>query len=131
MTSPLRLPPITPPPLPSFVQARPGTLPGTATTSGDRGFSLDLAHAHPAHSSQQSRGVLVERVADALTNQVNEVAAMQTQASSLARAHGTSVGRNQTELLSSAQKADLAFHLLMEIRNKLMDAYREVQQIQI
>ena len=38
---------------------------------------------------------------------------------------------NEAEVLTSVQKADLAFRMLLQIRNKLMDAYREVQQIQI
>lgn len=38
---------------------------------------------------------------------------------------------NQAEMLTAVQKADLAFRMMMQIRNKLIDAYREVQQIQI
>lgn len=38
---------------------------------------------------------------------------------------------NESEVLTSVQKADLAFRMLLQVRNKLMEAYREVQQIQI
>ncbi len=138
MAAPLRLSPIAPPPLPSFVKARPGTLPGAvasdrAVASGQsRGFSLDLAHTEPIGSSTQPASPLAERLRDAVVDQVTHVDALQSRAKSLrlaSAAGGASV--NDTEVLTASQKADLAFHLLMEIRNKLMDAYREVQQIQI
>ena len=38
---------------------------------------------------------------------------------------------NEAEVLTSVQKADLAFRMLLQVRNKLIEAYREVQQIQI
>ena len=36
---------------------------------------------------------------------------------------------NVTEVLSAVQKADLAFKMLMQIRNKLIDAYDEFRQM--
>ena len=38
---------------------------------------------------------------------------------------------NEAEVLTSVQKADLAFRMLLQVRNKLIEAYREIQQIQI
>jgi len=38
---------------------------------------------------------------------------------------------NEAEVLTAVQKADLAFRMLLQVRNKLVEAYREVQQIQI
>ena len=38
---------------------------------------------------------------------------------------------NEAEVLTAVQKADLAFRMLLQVRNKLIEAYREVQQIQI
>lgn len=38
---------------------------------------------------------------------------------------------NEAEALTAVQKADLAFRMLLQVRNKLVDAYREIQQIQI
>jgi len=42
-------------------------------------------------------------------------------------------GRNDniTEVLTSARKAEVAFSLLMEIRNKLVDAYTELKQLRV
>ncbi len=38
---------------------------------------------------------------------------------------------NVVEVMVAVNKAGVAFDLLMEIRNKLVDAYREVQQMRI
>lgn len=38
---------------------------------------------------------------------------------------------NVAEVLSASRKAGIAFDLLMEIRNKLMDAYTELKQMRV
>ena len=38
---------------------------------------------------------------------------------------------NMAEVLNAINKADIAFDLLMEMRNKLTDAYREIQQMRV
>jgi len=64
-------------------------------------------------------------------NQVKGVNSMQNQADSMVHSMLTGGDVNEAEVLTSVQKADLAFRMLMQIRNKLMDAYREIQQVQI
>jgi flagellar hook-basal body complex protein FliE len=38
---------------------------------------------------------------------------------------------NLAEVFSATRKAGIAFDLLMEIRNKLMDAYSELKQMRV
>ena len=38
---------------------------------------------------------------------------------------------NITGVLTTARKAEVAFSLLMEIRNKLVDAYSELKQLRV
>ena len=38
---------------------------------------------------------------------------------------------NVAEVLAAVNKAGIAFDLLMEIRNKLQDAYRDIQQMRV
>ena len=66
-----------------------------------------------------------------LVGQVNEVNSMQMNANEMVHSLLTGGDVNEAEVLTSVQKADLAFRMLLQVRNKLMDAYREVQQIQI
>jgi flagellar hook-basal body complex protein FliE len=35
----------------------------------------------------------------------------------------------QVEVMSSVKKADLALRMMLQVRNKLLDAYNEIQQI--
>ena len=38
---------------------------------------------------------------------------------------------NMAEVFSASRKAGIAFDLLMEIRNKLLDAYNEIKQMRV
>lgn len=68
---------------------------------------------------------------EAMVDQVQGVNAMQNNAEAMVHSMLTGGDVNESEVLTAVQKADLAFRMLMQIRNKLMDAYREIQQIQI
>lgn len=66
-----------------------------------------------------------------LENSIRQVNEMQ-QASDKAKTDLFTGGtENIGEALSSIKKADLAFQQLVEIRNKLVDAYQEVMRMQI
>lgn len=73
----------------------------------------------------------VDQFAGLLVDQVQNVNQMQTDASSMVHTLLTGGEINEAEVLTAVQKADLAFRMLLQVRNKLIDAYREVQQIQI
>jgi flagellar hook-basal body complex protein FliE len=38
---------------------------------------------------------------------------------------------NQAEVFTSVQKADMSFRMLVQIRNKLMQAYEEINSIRV
>jgi flagellar hook-basal body complex protein FliE len=38
---------------------------------------------------------------------------------------------NPAEVLTSLQKADLSFRMVMQIRNKLLQAYQEIKDVRI
>ncbi len=38
---------------------------------------------------------------------------------------------NPAEVLTAVQKADIAFRMMMQIRNKIVQAYQEVQNIRV
>ncbi len=53
------------------------------------------------------------------------------QASKAAVALATGKGGNTSETLLAIQKADLSFQMMLSVRNKLVDAYREVMRMQV
>ena len=90
----------------------------------------DSITAGKVTDSQQVTGASTD-FASLLTGQVKEVNGMQNNADEMVHSMLTGGDVNQAEVLTAVQKADLAFRMMLQIRNKLMDAYREVQQIQI
>ena len=66
-----------------------------------------------------------------LLGKVDEVNTMQTDADDMVHEMLTGGDVNQAEVLTAVQKADLAFRMMLQVRNKLIEAYRELQQIQI
>jgi flagellar hook-basal body complex protein FliE len=68
---------------------------------------------------------------DILIDSVKQVNSMQLDADHAVEQMFTGGDVNPAEVLTAVQKADLAFRLTMQMRNKLMDAYQEVQNIRI
>lgn len=66
-----------------------------------------------------------------LIDSLNEVNRLQTEADAGVQRLLSGEGNNVAEVLAAAEKAGIAFDLLMEIRNKLTDAYNEIQQMRV
>ena len=73
----------------------------------------------------------IDQFAKLLGQQVREVNEMQTDANDMVHSLLTGGNVNEAEVLTAVQKADLAFRMLLQVRNKLIEAYREIQQIQV
>ncbi len=82
-------------------------------------------------STNVSKSNGIDDFAGLLTDQVKSVNSMQTDANDMVHTMLTGGEVNEAEVLTAVQKADLAFRMLLQVRNKLIEAYREVQQIQI
>lgn len=68
---------------------------------------------------------------DMLVNGVSKVNNMQMSADGQMEQLLTGGDVNQAEVFTSMQKADMSFRLLVQIRNKLMDAYQELNSIHV
>ena len=68
---------------------------------------------------------------DLLENSIQRVNEMQQAAEKAKIDLVTGGAENIGEALASVKKAELAFQQLVEIRNKLVDAYQEVMRMQI
>ena len=68
---------------------------------------------------------------DHLLNSISEVNSMQQDANHAVEALATGGDVSPAEVLSAVQKADLAFRMMMQVRNKLVQAYQEVQNIRV
>jgi len=63
--------------------------------------------------------------------QLERVSQMQSEADENVQRLLTGESQNLTEVFTAARKAEVAFSLLMEIRNKLIDAYQEVKNMRV
>jgi len=79
--------------------------------------------ASGAAGQQSFRNVLLEAL-----DQVNT---MQGQANEAVEQLVTGGDVNPAEVLTSLQKADLSFKMMLQIRNKLVQAYQEINNIRI
>jgi flagellar hook-basal body complex protein FliE len=68
---------------------------------------------------------------DVLLDSLDQVNRLQQDASQSVEKLATGQTANVAEVFTAVRKADVAFSLLMEMRNKLMDAYQEIRQMQV
>lgn len=66
-----------------------------------------------------------------MTDGVLQVNAMQQDATGQINELLTGGDVNQAEVYTAVQKADMAFRMLVQVRNKLMAAYEEINNIRI
>ena len=68
---------------------------------------------------------------DVLMNSLDEVNRLQQEAAAGTEKLLKGETDNMAEVFSAVRKADVAFSMLMEMRNKLTEAYREIQQMRV
>jgi flagellar hook-basal body complex protein FliE len=66
-----------------------------------------------------------------LLESLNEVNRLQDEADQGVQRLLTGETNNVAEVITAVNKSGVAFDLLMEVRNKLADAYREIQQMRV
>jgi len=68
---------------------------------------------------------------DMLLDSIQEVNSMQQHADQAVETLMTGGDVNPAEVMTAVQKADLAFRLMMQMRNKMMQVYQEVKDIRV
>jgi flagellar hook-basal body complex protein FliE len=68
---------------------------------------------------------------DYLLDSINEVNSVQQSADQAVEKLMTGGDVSPAEVLTAVQKADIAFRMMMQIRNKLMSAYEEVKSFRV
>jgi len=88
--------------------------------------------APPATLPQATRGVAeTPSFANLMLESIGQVNEMQVNAEHAVEQLFTGGEANTAEVLTAVQKADLSFKLMMQIRNKLVQAYEEIKDIRI
>jgi flagellar hook-basal body complex protein FliE len=66
-----------------------------------------------------------------LMDSLKQVNSMQQEANRAVESLMTGGSSNPAEVLTAVQKADVAFRMMMQVRNKVVQAYQEIKDIQI
>jgi len=82
--------------------------------------------APPGGAPQATEGPEFKQYLLKSLEQVNQ---LQAEADAGVQRLVTGQSENVAEVFTAVRKADVAFTLLMEIRNKLLDAYQEIRQM--
>ena len=69
--------------------------------------------------------------ADTLTESLGKVNDLQKEADKAIEEFATGKTRNIHETMIAVNKADIAFRLTMQVRNKIVEAYQEVMRTQV
>ena len=76
-------------------------------------------------------GVQGSEFKNLLLEGLDQVNQMQVDADQAVQQLFTGGEADPAEVLTAVQKADMAFRMMIQIRNKLVDAYQEIQNIRI
>lgn len=106
----------------------------TGGVQGPSGTGGAVPGASPAGGTAPGRGPAPapgSTFADFLYERLDEVNRLQTEADAGVQRLLTGETENVAEVFAASNKAGIAFDLLMEVRNKLLDAYRDIQQMRV
>ncbi len=102
-------------------------------TIGNGGFDLLRGIAESARAGQAAgtKPTGEKDFRSFLLDSLEKVNQLQSEADAGVQKLLTGEADNVAEVFTASKKAGVAFDLLMEIRNKLLDAYNEVQQMRV
>ena len=96
--------------------------------AGSIGPTVPVRPGAPAGGVEAVKGKDFKSI---LLDSLDEVNRLQAEADQGVQRLLTGESDNVAEVLAAVNKAGIAFDLLMEIRNKLTDAYKEIQQMRL
>ncbi|MBN1510836.1 MAG: flagellar hook-basal body complex protein FliE [Phycisphaerae bacterium] len=95
------------------------------------GGSVPILPVQPAGSTPAVGVAGGKGFRQVLMDNLNEVNRLQQEADQKVQALYRGDTNNVAEVFAAVNKAGVAFDLLMEIRNKMVEAYQEIQQMRV
>lgn len=72
-----------------------------------------------------------ESFSDTLKNSINEVDRLQKDADIKTQKLATGESKNIADVMIATEKADIALRLMVQVRNKVINAYNEIMKMQV
>jgi flagellar hook-basal body complex protein FliE len=95
----------------------------------DRGQSIETPLA--PSSADPTTGVTGKSFTEMLKDSIDKTNDIQIQADNAAKELAAGRNKNIHETMLMLEKADMSFKLMMQVRNKIIEAYREVMRMQV
>jgi flagellar hook-basal body complex protein FliE len=89
--------------------------------------NIDFGSSKSTGTSEQSGG---SEFLDTLRNAVGQVKDLQSQADTQVASMLNGDGQDVHSAMIAVEKANLAFELMLQVRNKIVSAYQEVERMQ-
>jgi flagellar hook-basal body complex protein FliE len=104
-------------------------------TTALQAYGNALRNFSQAEKKIQSGGISPEKMpandfAEVLASSLEKVNSLQSERSSMTEAFASGQTQNVHELMISMQKAGLAMNMTAAVRNKIMEAYKELTRLQ-
>lgn len=84
-----------------------------------------------AAAGKAANGVKESGFADVLKDSIEKVNAIQTEADQAIKGLATGQVNNIHETMIAIEKANLSFNMMVQVRNKLVQAYEEIMRTQV
>jgi flagellar hook-basal body complex protein FliE len=97
----------------------------------DTGKTASELRSDPFRKPLQGTDAAAPSFADTLKEAVGTVNTLHKESDKKAQELATGKTTNIPEVMMAAEKADLALRMMVQVRNKIIDAYQEVMKMQV
>ena len=104
------------------------------TTIGPIGSSLSASHAQVLKRAQEALETQrqpSEGFGDRITNAIDQVAASQNKTMELVKAYEMGMENDISKVMVSQQVSSLGFQMTLNVRNKVLSAYKDIMNMPV
>jgi flagellar hook-basal body complex protein FliE len=91
----------------------------------------EVAGLRPAEGAARSEKAGAHPFADVLKSSLDEVNSLQQKADAAITALATGDKASLHDTMIAMEQADVSFRLMMQVRNKIVEAYQEIMRMQV
>ena len=104
------------------------------STTGPIGSSLGASHAQVLKRAQEALETQkppTEGFGERITNAIDQVAAAQNKAAGLVKAYEMGMENDISNVMVNQQVSSLGFQLTLNVRNKVLSAYKDIMNMPV
>lgn len=104
------------------------------TTIGPIGSSLSSSHAQVLRRAQEALNTEkqpTEGFSDRITNAIDQVAKAQKTTADLVKAYEMGVEQDISKVMINQQVSSLGFQFTLQVRNKMLSAYKDIMNMPV